>query len=82
MTCAQLGQKSMHVVRVTDYGVNEDDVPFYVMEYLKGENIGRLVHKKSAASSSLFGFGAADFARVKNGSQRHFAQGRSCSDYS
>lgn len=46
MTCAQLGQKSMHVVRVTDYGVNEDDIPYYVMEYLKGENIGRLVHKK------------------------------------
>ena len=46
MTCAQLGQKSMHVVRVTDYGVNEDDIPFYVMEYLKGESIGRLVHKK------------------------------------
>lgn len=43
MTCAQLGQKSMHVVRVTDYGVNEDDVPFYVMEYLKGESIGRIV---------------------------------------
>lgn len=46
MTCAQLGQKSMHVVRVTDYGVNEDDIPFYVMEYLQGDNIGRLVHKK------------------------------------
>ncbi len=46
MTCAQLGQKSMHVVRVTDYGVNEDDVPFYVMEYLKGDNIGYLVQKK------------------------------------
>ncbi len=45
MTCAQLGQKSMHVVRVTDYGVNEDDVPFYVMEYLKGDNIGYLVRK-------------------------------------
>ncbi len=43
MTCAQLGQKSLHVVRVTDYGVNEDDIPFYVMEYLKGENIGRIV---------------------------------------
>ncbi len=43
MTCAQLGQKSMHVVRVTDYGVNEDDIPFYVMEYLKGESIGRIV---------------------------------------
>lgn len=46
MTCAQLGQKSMHVVRVTDYGVNEDDIPFYVMEYLKGDNIGHLVQQK------------------------------------
>ncbi|MEM6867096.1 MAG: serine/threonine-protein kinase [Cyanobacteria bacterium P01_C01_bin.121] len=46
MTCAQLGQKSMHVVRVTDYGVNEDEVPFYVMEYLKGDNIGQIVQKK------------------------------------
>ena len=46
MTCAQLGQKSMHVVRVSDYGVNEEDVPFYVMEYLKGESVGRLLRKK------------------------------------
>ena len=46
MTCAQLGQKSMHVVRVTDYGVSEDEVPFYVMEYLKGDNVGQIVQKQ------------------------------------
>ncbi len=46
MTCAQLGQKSMHVVRVTDYGLNEEDVPFYVMEYLKGDSVGRLLRKQ------------------------------------
>ena len=46
MTCAQLGQKSMHVVRVTDYGVNEDEIPFYVMEYLQGDNIGQIVQKQ------------------------------------
>jgi len=45
MTCAQLGQKSMHVVRVTDYGVNEEDIPFYVMEYLQGKSIGRMIRK-------------------------------------
>ncbi len=45
-TCAQLGQKSIHVVRVTDYGVNEEEVPFYVMEYLKGDNVGQMVQKK------------------------------------
>lgn len=42
-TCAQLGQKSIHVVRVTDYGVSEDEVPFYVMEYLKGKSLGEIV---------------------------------------
>ncbi len=45
-TCAQLGQKSIHVVRVTDYGLNEDDVPFYVMEYLQGENLSKILAKE------------------------------------
>ena len=42
MTCAQLGQKSIHVVRVSDYGVTEDEIPFYVMEYLKGKSLGHV----------------------------------------
>lgn len=46
MTCAQLGQKSIHVVRVTDYGVNEDNVPFYVMEYLRGQSLGQLINNQ------------------------------------
>jgi eukaryotic-like serine/threonine-protein kinase len=44
MTCAQLGQKSIHVVRVTDYGVNEEGVPFYVMEYLNGQSLSHLIN--------------------------------------
>lgn len=43
-TCAQLGQKSIHVVRVTDYGV-EEGVPFYVMEYLQGDSLSTLINK-------------------------------------
>ena len=43
MTCAQLGNNSMHVVRVTDYGVTDDEIPFYVMEYLKGKNLGQVL---------------------------------------
>lgn len=43
MTCAQLGQKSIHVVRVSDYGVTEDEMPFYVMEYLKGQNLCKVI---------------------------------------
>jgi len=45
-TCAQLGQKSIHVVRVTDYGVNEDGIPFYVMEYLQGDSLSALISQK------------------------------------
>lgn len=44
MTCAQLGQKSIHVVRVTDYSVNEEGVPFYVMEYLQGQSLSQMIN--------------------------------------
>lgn len=43
-TCAQLGQKSIHVVRVTDYGLNEQNIPFYVMEYLQGQSLSHLIN--------------------------------------
>lgn len=36
-TCAQLGQKSIYIVQVMDFGVDEHNIPFYVMEYLQGE---------------------------------------------
>lgn len=43
MTCALLGQRSIHIVRVTDYGVDEDEIPYYVMEHLKGESLSELI---------------------------------------
>ncbi len=46
LACAGLGQKSIHIVRVTDYGVSRDEIPYYVMEYLKGENLGELVNNQ------------------------------------
>lgn len=46
-TCAQLGQKSLHIVRVTDYKVSDDDVPFYVMEYLQGESLNEVINKQA-----------------------------------
>ena len=36
---AQLGRKSKHIVRVLSYGVTEEKIPFYVMEYLEGKNL-------------------------------------------
>ena len=46
-TCAQLGQRSMHIVRVMDYGVDEDGIPFYVMEYLKGESLTEVIKRRA-----------------------------------
>jgi serine/threonine-protein kinase len=46
MTCALLSQRSIHIVRVTDYGVDEDEVPYYVMEYLQGDTLSALISKE------------------------------------
>ena len=40
---ALLGERSIHVVRVKDYGVDENNAPFYVMEFLSGESINDLI---------------------------------------
>ena len=42
-TGAQLGQRSFHIVRVLDYGVHVNSVPFYVMEYMEGQNLSDLI---------------------------------------
>lgn len=44
--CAQLGQKSIHIVRVSDYDFDSDGVPYYVMEYLQGEGLNEIVRKQ------------------------------------
>jgi serine/threonine-protein kinase len=40
---AQLGEKGIHIVRVRDYGVDERDIPFYVMEFLQGESLSEII---------------------------------------
>lgn len=45
-TCALLGQKSIHIVRVMDYGVDENNTPYYVMEYLQGASLSNVIRKQ------------------------------------
>jgi eukaryotic-like serine/threonine-protein kinase len=45
-TCALLGQKSIHIVRVMDYGLDENGTPFYVMEFLQGTNLSSIIRKQ------------------------------------
>ena len=40
---ALLGEKSIHVVRVKDYGVDINNIPFYVMEFLSGESVNDVI---------------------------------------
>ncbi|MFH7029624.1 MAG: serine/threonine protein kinase [Heteroscytonema crispum UTEX LB 1556] len=46
-TCALLGQRSIHIVRVMDYGVDDKNTPFYVMEYLQGKNLSYVVRRQN-----------------------------------
>jgi serine/threonine protein kinase len=46
-TCALLGQKSIHIVRVMDYGVDDKNTPFYVMEYLQGESLSSVIRQEN-----------------------------------
>ena len=50
-TCALLGQKSIHIIRVMDYGVDENNRPFYVMEYLQGHNLTQIIRQQNQTLS-------------------------------
>ncbi|HEY9630180.1 MAG TPA: serine/threonine-protein kinase [Coleofasciculaceae cyanobacterium] len=54
-TCAQLGQRSIHIVRVTDYGIDDEGIPFYVMEYLRGESLSDVVSRQSIVLPRFLG---------------------------
>ncbi len=41
--CAALSQKTLHIVKVTDFGLSELGKPFYVMEYLQGKSLQDLM---------------------------------------
>lgn len=53
-TCALLGQKSIQIVRVMDYGVDEYNTPFYVMEYLKGKSLSHIIRKQEMSLVRFF----------------------------
>ncbi|NEO28200.1 MAG: protein kinase, partial [Kamptonema sp. SIO4C4] len=45
--CALLAEKSIHIVRVKDYGVDDNEVTFYVMEFLQGESLSNLIKARA-----------------------------------
>ncbi len=43
---ALLGHKSLHIVRVLDYGLHNEQIPFYVMECIEGVNLEEMLGVK------------------------------------
>jgi eukaryotic-like serine/threonine-protein kinase len=46
--CAAL--KSENIVQVSDYGITDEDYPFYVMEYLEGHTLGQVLKQQTRLS--------------------------------
>ncbi len=40
---ALLGEKSIHIIRVRDYGIDDNEIPYYVMEYLEGQSLSEVI---------------------------------------
>jgi eukaryotic-like serine/threonine-protein kinase len=53
---ALLGEKSIHIVKVRDYGLDEQEVPFYVMEFLQGDSLKDIMQNKPMPLPKFFGF--------------------------
>ena len=51
--CALLGEKTIHIVRVRDYGVDQHDIPFYVMEFLEGDSLSDIISEKPLSVSTF-----------------------------
>lgn len=45
-TGAYLGQKSLHIVRVNDYGITPNGIPYSVMEYLPGLTLREMMERE------------------------------------
>ncbi len=53
---ALLSERSNNIVKVTDYGVDEEKVPFYVMEFLEGENLDDMIDVHNISVLQFFDF--------------------------
>ncbi|MBD2663551.1 serine/threonine protein kinase [Richelia sinica] len=50
---AQLGRKSKNIVRLFSYGVTEEKIPFYVMEYLQGKTLKQILKTQTLSLEKI-----------------------------
>lgn len=77
-TCAQLGQRSIHIVRVTDYGIDEEGIPFYVMEYLEGDSLSEAINHQPMPMPRFFNLTRQICLGLQCAHQGILVDGRNC----
>jgi eukaryotic-like serine/threonine-protein kinase len=53
---ALLGEKSIHIIKVRDYGVDDEEMPFYVMEFLKGDSLKDVMQNQPMPLPKFYAF--------------------------
>ncbi len=53
---ALLGEKSIHIIKVRDYGLDDEEMPFYVMEFLKGDSLKDVMQNQPMPLQRFFRF--------------------------
>jgi serine/threonine-protein kinase len=53
---ALLGEQTIHIVKVKDYGLNNNNVPFYVMEFLEGNDLDKIINSKVLSLRKFLSF--------------------------
>lgn len=75
---ALLSERSENIVKVTDYGVDENKVPFYVMEYLNGENLGDLIDIHDISLEAFLDFARQICRAMETAHNGIFFEGEIC----
>jgi serine/threonine-protein kinase len=52
----QLGRKSNYIIRILGYGIHDDNIPFYVMEYLSGKSLKDMIETQDLPLGKILSF--------------------------
>ncbi|NCO73675.1 MAG: serine/threonine protein kinase [Cyanobacteria bacterium] len=75
---ALLSERSENIVKVSDYGVDENKVPFYVMEFLNGENLGDMIDIHDISLTQFFEFAHQICRAMETAHNGIFFEGEMC----
>ncbi|MBF2055937.1 MAG: serine/threonine protein kinase [Cyanobacterium sp. T60_A2020_053] len=75
---ALLAERCENIVKVMDYGVDENKVPFYVMELLQGENLSEVIDIHTVSLPTFFEFARQICSAMETAHNGIFFRGEIC----